>query len=91
MTFCVVVASYTLTPNTSGWAIAPGAALLVLADRRQPILDFLVVGFFADAIGVAFDRDAFVIEENEAFLRDGHELASGVMGVNFESHGTSEQ
>ena len=28
MTFCVVVASYTMTPTTSGWALFPEVALV---------------------------------------------------------------
>ena len=43
MTFCVVLASYTLTPTTSGWGYFPGALALLAAGLATGIFNALLI------------------------------------------------
>ena len=43
MTFCVVLASYTMTPTTSGWGLFPGALALVAVGLGTGIFNALLI------------------------------------------------
>ena len=43
MTFCVVVASYTMTFETSGWALLPGALVLVAVGLATGIFNAVLI------------------------------------------------
>jgi ribose transport system ATP-binding protein len=43
MTFCVVLASYTMTPETSGWGLAPGGLVLVAAGLATGIFNAVLI------------------------------------------------
>ena len=43
MTFCVVVASYTLTPETSGWGLLPGALVLVAVGLAAGVFNAILI------------------------------------------------
>jgi ribose transport system ATP-binding protein len=43
MTFCVVLASYTMTPETSGWGLVPGGLVLVAAGLATGIFNAVLI------------------------------------------------
>jgi ribose/xylose/arabinose/galactoside ABC-type transport system permease subunit len=43
MTFCVVLASYTMTPETSGWELVPGGLVLVAAGLATGIFNAVLI------------------------------------------------
>ncbi len=70
MTFCVVVASYTMTPETSGWALAPGAFALVGVGLATGIFNALIIRVFRLPSIIATLGTFSILEGASLLLRD---------------------
>ena len=57
MTFCVVVASYTMTPTTSGWGLGPGALALVGVGLATGIFNAVIIRVFRLPVDHRHARD----------------------------------
>ena len=70
MTFCVVVASYTMTPTTSGWGLAPGALALVGVGLATGIFNAVVIRVFRLPSIIATLGTFSILEGAALLLRD---------------------
>jgi ribose transport system ATP-binding protein len=70
MTFCVVVASYTMTPGTSGWALAPGALALVAVGLATGIFNAVIIRVFHLPSIIATLGTFSILEGASLLLRD---------------------
>jgi ribose transport system ATP-binding protein len=70
MTFCVVIASYTLTPGTSGWAIVPGALALVAVGLGTGIFNAVIIRVFRLPSIIATLGTFSILEGASLLLRD---------------------
>jgi ribose transport system ATP-binding protein len=70
MTFCVVVASYTMTPGTSGWALAPGALVLVAVGLATGIFNAVIIRVFRLPSIIATLGTFSILEGASLLLRD---------------------
>ncbi len=70
MTFCVVVASYTMTPTTSGWALFPGALALVGVGLLTGIFNAVIIRVFRLPSIIATLGTFSILEGASLWLRD---------------------
>jgi ribose transport system ATP-binding protein len=70
MTFCVVVASYTITPGTSGWALAPGALVLIAVGLGTGIFNAVIIRVFRLPSIIATLGTFSILEGASLLLRD---------------------
>jgi ribose transport system ATP-binding protein len=70
MTFCVVVASYTMTPTTSGWGLVPGALALVGVGLATGIFNAVIILVFRLPSIIATLGTFSILEGAALLLRD---------------------
>ena len=70
MTFCVVVASYTMTPTTSGWGLGPGALTLVGVGLATGIFNAVIIRVFRLPSIIATLGTFSILEGAALLLRD---------------------
>jgi ribose transport system ATP-binding protein len=70
MTFCVVLASYTMTPTTSGWGLAPGALALVGVGLATGIFNAVIIRVFRLPSIIATLGTFSILEGAALLLRD---------------------
>jgi ribose transport system ATP-binding protein len=70
MTFCVVVASYTMTPTTSGWGLVPGALALVGVGLATGIFNAVLIRVFRLPSIIATLGTFSILEGAALLLRD---------------------
>ena len=70
MTFCVVVASYTMTPTTSGWGLVPGALALVGVGLATGIFNAVLIRVFRLPSIIATLGTFSILEGAALMLRD---------------------
>jgi ribose/xylose/arabinose/galactoside ABC-type transport system permease subunit len=75
MTFCVVVASFTLTPDTSGWGLIPGAGLLVAIGLGTGLFNALLIRVLRLPSIIATLGTFSILEGASLLLRDHPEGA----------------
>jgi ribose transport system ATP-binding protein len=75
MTFCVVVASYTMTYQTSGWALLPGALALVAVGLATGIFNAVLIRVLRLPSIIATLGTFSILEGASLLLRDHPEGA----------------
>ena len=75
MTFCVVVASYTMTPTTSGWALFPGGLALVGVGLLTGVFNAVIIRVFRLPSIIATLGTFSILEGAALLLRDHPEGA----------------
>jgi len=70
MTFCVVVASYTMTPTTSGWGLGPGALALIGVGLATGIFNAVIIRVFRLPSIIATLGTFSILEGAALLLRD---------------------
>jgi ribose/xylose/arabinose/galactoside ABC-type transport system permease subunit len=75
MTFCVVVASFTLTPDTSGWGLIPGAGLLIAIGLGTGLFNALLIRVLRLPSIIATLGTFSILEGASLLLRDHPEGA----------------
>jgi len=70
MTFCVVVASYTMTPTTSGWALFPGGLALVGVGLLTGVFNAVIIRVFRLPSIIATLGTFSILEGASLWLRD---------------------
>jgi len=70
MTFCVVVASYTVTPDTSGGALVPGALVLVALGLATGIFNAVIIRVLRLPSIIATLGTLSILEGASLLLRD---------------------
>jgi ribose transport system ATP-binding protein len=70
MTVCVVIASYTLTPTTSGWGLAPGALALVAVGLGTGVFNAVLIRVFRLPSIIATLGTFSILEGAALLLRD---------------------
>jgi ribose transport system ATP-binding protein len=75
MTFCVVVASYTMTYQTSGWALLPGALTLVAVGLATGIFNAVLIRVLRLPSIIATLGTFSILERASLLLRDHPEGA----------------
>ena len=70
MTFCVVVASYTMTFETSGWALLPGALVLVAVGLATGIFNAVLICLLKLPSIIATLGTFSILEGASLLLRD---------------------
>src|SRR6187455_1359331 len=70
MTFCVVVASYTMTPTTSGWGLGPGALALVGVGLATGVFNAMIIRVFRLPSIIATLGTFSILEGAALLLRD---------------------
>jgi len=70
MTFCVVVASYTMTFDTSGWALAPGALALVAVGLATGVFNAVLIRVLRLPSIIATLGTFSILEGASLLLRD---------------------
>ncbi len=75
MTFCVVVASFTLTPDTSGWGLIPGAGLLIVIGLGTGLFNALLIRVLRLPSIIATLGTFSILEGASLLLRDHPEGA----------------
>ena len=75
MTFCVVVASFTLTPDTSGWGLIPGAGLLIVIGFGTGLFNALLIRVLRLPSIIATLGTFSILEGASLLLRDHPEGA----------------
>jgi ribose transport system ATP-binding protein len=70
MTFCVVVASYTLTPTTSGWGLIPGAMVIVAVGLGTGIFNAILIRILRLPSIIATLGTFSILEGGSLLLRD---------------------
>jgi ribose transport system ATP-binding protein len=70
MTFCVVVASYTMTPETSTWVLLPGALVLVGAGLATGVFNALLIRVLRLPSIIATLGTFSILEGASLLLRD---------------------
>ena len=70
MTFCVVVASYTMTYETSGWALLPGALVLIAVGLATGIFNAVLIRVLKLPSIIATLGTFSILEGASLLLRD---------------------
>ena len=70
MTFCVVVASYTMTPTTSGWGLGPGGLALIGVGLATGIFNAVIIRVFRLPSIIATLGTFSILEGAALLLRD---------------------
>ena len=70
MTFCVVVASYTMTPTTSGWGLGPGTLALIGVGLATGIFNAVIIRVFRLPSIIATLGTFSILEGAALLLRD---------------------
>jgi ribose transport system ATP-binding protein len=70
MTLCVVVASYTMTPETSSWGLVPGALALVGVGLAVGIFNALLIRIFRLPSIIATIGTLSILQGSSLWLRD---------------------
>ena len=70
MTFCVVVASYTMTPTTSGWELFPGGLALVGVGLLTGVFNAVIIRVFRLPSIIATLGTFSILEGASLWLRD---------------------
>jgi ribose transport system ATP-binding protein len=90
MTFCVVVASYTMTPETSGWALIPGALALIGVGLATGVFNAVLIRVLRLPSIIATLGTFSILEGASLLLRDhpegtinGDAISGLTKGVNF--------
>lgn len=81
MTFCVVVASYTMTFETSGWALLPGGLVLIAVGLATGIFNAVLICVLKLPSIIATLGTFSILEGASLLLRDHPEgpISSGVI------------
>jgi ribose transport system ATP-binding protein len=70
MTFCVVLASYTMTPETSGWVLIPGALALVVVGVGVGVFNAVLIRVLKLPSIIATLATFSILEGASLLLRD---------------------
>ncbi len=70
MTFCVVVASYTMTPETSGWGLFPGALALLAVGLAAGVFNAVLIRVLRLPSIIATLGTFSILEGASLLLRD---------------------